>query len=505
MGVAGIAGYLVPLSRRPLVWLGIGWLMVAPLLLIASTIPPTMFDEFAQWLPNTRFLVDHGQFPSLAIPNIWSAKASYPPAIPIIGYSVHDLIGRGSDMAAKIFSVLIAASFGLVLAEYARLSLGIGIALAIGVTFTTVLNPFFDPRIALTAYADTPTGFVIAYLIFVCCRELNEQNARGIWPAVSASVLLVLLRETNIVLIAGGAFGLALTNRHGRVLCAAVVTAAITAFLLWRGYVALAGMPPAITPRAYSDWRWDAPGIVVRSLISDRLANNALLGGSAIGLAVLVAAALMFQKRILRSLWHMLLLASTVAGAWIAFLFWAYVAVFNDDEIHKAASAWRYASQLGPTLLLVCFAMVAALIGARPIFARIRSSPYVMRALVTLACIAPTALVLVTRTHWQIDAQYPGTRALHEIAIALKPIIQGESLSIVHPVDAPSFAVEVDYDLQRPAGASLFSQIIEQASRKGYALDVTGVEIARCPRLMRWTEKGWSDVASSSLLTACNN
>ena len=106
LGVIGIAGYLVGMPRLPLALLIFSWLIVAPLLLIASTIPPTMYDEFAQWLPNTRFLVDHGRFPDVATSNIWSAKAAYPPAVPIIGYGVDALIGRGSEIAAKIFSVL---------------------------------------------------------------------------------------------------------------------------------------------------------------------------------------------------------------------------------------------------------------------------------------------------------------------------------------------------------------------------------------------------------------
>ena len=503
LGVIGIAGYLVPQPQRPLLWLGIGWLMVAPLVLIASTIPPTMFDEFAHWLPNTRFLVEHGQFPDIVSPNVWSFKPSYPPAIPIVGYGVHGLTGRGSEIAAKIFSVLLAASFGLVLAECVSRRLGVAIALAIGVAFATVINPFFDPRTALTAYADTPTGFVLGYLIFVCWRDLDEPNARGVWRAVSAAVLLVLLRETNIVLVAGVAIGLALTNRRGRVLGAMAIAAAIGAFLLWRGYVISAAMPPAMMPRALAEWRWDAPWLVVRSLIVDRLANNPLLGGAAFGLLMLAAAAFVLHRRIFQPLRHLLLLAGTAAAVWTAFLLWSYIAVFNDDEIARAASAWRYMSQLGPTLILVCFGIVAAAIGEKSIAPRARSAFSAKNVVVVLACMIPGGLVLATRAHWQIQSQYPGTRAIHEIATALKPIIGDEPLDVVHPVDAPGFAIEIDYDLHRPVGASVPFQTIDQAGRKGYLLDAKDVESARCPRLMRWTEKGWGEVAAAPLLRAC--
>lgn len=502
LGMVGIAGHLVPQPQRPLLWLGAGWLMIAPLVLIAGTIPPTMFDEFAHWLPNTRFLVEHGQFPDMASPNIWSFKPSYPSAIPILGYGVHGLSGRGSEMAAKVFAVLLAGSFALVLAECVSRRLGVAIALAIGVGFATVLNPFFDPRIALTAYADTPTGFVLGYLIYLCWRDLDEPNARGAWRAVSAAMLLVLLRETNIVLIAGVAIGLALTNARGRALGAMVIVAAIAAFLLWRGYVAAAAMPPAMVPRALAAWRWDAPWLVVRSLIVDRLANNLVIGGGAVALLVLAAVAVVSYWRIFRPIRHLLVLAGAAAGVWIAFLLWSYVAVFNDDEIGRAASAWRYLSQLGPALILVCFAIVGAVIGGKTHHTGPTSTAKSIA--IVLACLIPGALIAATRAHWQIDAQYPGTRAIHEIASALKPVIGNEPLNVVHPVDAPGFAIEIDYDLHRPAGASGAFQTIDQAGRSGYLLDVKDLEIGRCPHLMRWSENAWHEVAGTSLLKACS-
>ena len=171
----------------------------------------------------------------------------------------------------------------------------------------------------------------------------------------------------------------------------------------------------------------------------------------------------------------------------------------------KSLSAWRYLSQLGPTLILVCFAAVAAFIGKKPALTSMRSRHHAMKASAALACIVPACLVVITRNHWQIDLEYPNVRALHEIATALKPMISGEPLSVVHPIDALGFAVQIDYDLRRPAGASSPFLSIDQAPRTDTALDLNGIELAHCPRLIRWTEKGWSEVSSSSLLGACTN
>ena len=504
LGVAGIAGYLMGVPRLPLALLTFTWLIVAPLLLIARTIPPTMYDEFAQWLPNTRFLVDHGRFPDAAIRNIWSAKAAYPPAIPIIGYGVSALIGRGSEMAAKTFSVLLAASFGLTLAELIRHRFGIILAVVTGVSFATVLNPFFDPRIALTAYADAPTGFVLAFLVYAGWRALDENAVRGLGRPIAASVLMILLRESNIVLVAGVAISFGLAGRRGRTLCIAITIASIAVFLVWRGYVSSAAMPPTDRPRALADWHWDAPWLVVRSLITDRFANNLAIGGGVVLLVALVIAALASRWRTFYPLRHLLLICCTVACLWIAFLLWSYVAVFSPQEIARAASTWRYLSQLGPMLILVCFAMLAAAfpVGAEGV-AAMGSAVSSRGKLAIVTCILPGLLVVATRSHWQIDLQYPMKRTIHAVAPAVAPLIGSGDLTVVHPIEAEGIAVEIDYDLHRPAGSSVPTQTLDVDHEHGLVLDATGLENGRCPRLLHRVGAGWTDATPSDLLHYC--
>src|SRR5947209_11552685 len=83
--LVGLGGYVIPGARVPLGWLLLAWLILAPLVFIASTIPPAMIDEFTQWLPNTRFLVERGTFPDATTPNVLSQNPHYPPAIPLLG------------------------------------------------------------------------------------------------------------------------------------------------------------------------------------------------------------------------------------------------------------------------------------------------------------------------------------------------------------------------------------------------------------------------------------
>ena len=499
LGMLGIAGYLIDLPRRPVACLMLGCLAVAPLVLIASAIPPMMYDEFAQWLPNTRFLVDYGKFPDLTNPNIWSAKAAYPPAIPIIGYGVYILSGSGWEFGAKIFSVIVAVSFGLILAQVIRERVGNIFALSIGVSCSTVLNPFFDPRISLTAYADHPTGFIVAFLAYTSWLVVEKQDLRRVGPPIFAGMLLILLRETNVVLVLGVAAGLALIGRRGLFLSLALTSTSLAAFLVWRSYVAYAGIPPAISPRALSDWRWDAPWLVARSLITDRLANHVAIGGGTLLLSGFAILILVSHWQVFRPTRHLLLICSIVSLLWTSFLLWAYVAVFTPEEVARAAAAWRYLAQLGPMFLLVCFAMAAT---AMPVkMPSLRSGVSTKDVFAAATLLMPGLLIIDTWSHWQIDSQYPLKRRVHSVVGIIAPIIGAKPLTVVHPIDASEVALEIDYDLRRPLGSSVPSPRLDE--QQGLVLNVTGFEGAACAHLWLRAGSEWDDVTPTDLMLYC--
>jgi hypothetical protein len=495
----GIVGYLIDLPLLPVACLMLGCLTVAPLLLIASAIPPMMYDEFAQWLPNTRFLVDYGRFPDLTNPNIWSAKAAYPPAIPVLGYGVYILIGSGWEFAAKIFTVIVAVSFGLILAQVIRERVGNIFALSIGVSCSTVLNPFFDPRISLTAYADAPTGFILAFLVYACWLVVEEQDLRRVGLPIFAGMLLILLRETNVVLVAGVAAALALIGRRGRFLSIALVSTSLAAFLLWRSYIVYAGIPPAILPRALSDWRWDAPWLVLESLITERLADHVAIGGGILLLSGFAIGILISRWQVFRPTRHLLLICSIVSLLWTSFLLWAYIAVFSPEEVVRAAAAWRYLAQLGPMFLLVCFAMAATTMPVKVPSVGAGVATTDVFAFATL--LMPGLLIMGTRSHWQIDLQYPLKRRIHSVAEIIAPIIGAKPLTVVHPLDASEVALEIDYDLHRPLGSSVPSSRLDD--QQGLVLNVTGFEGTACAHLLLRADSKRDDVTPTDLLAYC--
>ncbi len=235
VGLFGLAGYLLsPRNAAIVLRLVAAWLVVAPLLLIASTTSPFMADEFTHWLPNTRFLLERDSFSAAADPNIWSGAPGYPPAVPLIGYAIGRSAGSGSELAPKIFCVLLAAGFGLLLAGTLRRRLPSIAAIAAGVAFATVLNPFFDPRLAFTRYADVPSGFVLAFCVQACWQATENPDRHTALRSSATAILLVLLRETNIVLLAGLAAGLLLMGRRGWWPFVGLSVPGGSAFVLWR-------------------------------------------------------------------------------------------------------------------------------------------------------------------------------------------------------------------------------------------------------------------------------
>jgi hypothetical protein len=454
-GLPGLALVLWPASRdRP----GMGFfllaiLLVAPLLWFAAHIPATIFDEFVQWLPNGRTPFERGAFASAANPNIWSGKPDYPPALPMVIVAASWLTGGFDETIGKFLVVMLGAGFGLVLAELMAVRLGVYLAIPLGVAVATLLNPFFDPRVALTSYGDTPTGFVAALTIYAIWRALSGDG--GLWTVRAAfgAVLLVLMRETNVVLVAGlclsvVALGVVRWERGPVIRACLVGFPAAASVLLWRVYLHLAAIVPSMWVRPVADWNWRAPAYVLHALILDRLAGNPMLGLAAFGLIVAVILGIVrYPRRHDSSLNSLIILSGGVAATWLCFLAFAYIAVFQPVEVSNAASVWRYAGQLGPTLLMLAAATFSA--------GRQTASPAGWRP-ATAASLLLILAELATWRHWRVDCRYPDVEAVHRIArvLAADGRIGDRQIFVLNGPEAAWYAVELDYDLHRPANRS---------------------------------------------------
>ncbi|HRQ82661.1 MAG TPA: hypothetical protein PKZ97_16230, partial [Azospirillaceae bacterium] len=343
----------------------------------------------------------------------------------------------------------------------------------------TLFNPFFDPRIAITTYTDTPTGLLLAGAVFALWRggTTDQAAARGDWYWWAGLVFAALaqLRETNIALI-GGLSALALVptlvaaaaapdNKFGAVMRAALsdglrlLGPAAAALILWRLHLAAEGIGPDMAPRPWADWDWSAPLVVLRVLLLDRLGNNLLFGGIALAAALLlpIAAALAWRRCSPAVRWLLALVAGLGLGQ-TALLTFAYTAVFTREEVEAAASAWRYAGQLGPAALLATAVVIG---GVR--FGGIGEArlPRGLRQSAKTSIFWPIGVIAVVfaaqaagRDRWRLECSYGGTVAMAVLSDKLlAPLPPAAVVGISHPTDSPLVRVLVRLVRARHSGS----------------------------------------------------
>jgi hypothetical protein len=469
--------------------------LAAPLGLLVAATPATGFDEFAQWLPNTRYLVEHGRY------WVWpdwigaSSKPGYPNGSVVVALLVSQWVGPEVEAPFKIFVVLLLGGFGAALASLAvasptadparawkRRVAAVG-AMAAG-CLVSFLDPFVDPRISLTALADTPTAVILAMgglvaSLGVGAARRGADGGATSWFAWTGllSLTLVMLRTTNIVLVA--AIGLScgilvLTAKAGglrlRLRWAAILlgpTAAGEA--VWHAYLLTARIGADMTPRPLSDWDWAAPLTVARVFLLDRLSGNLLIAAGAlciVGLALVGGIVVWRRLETEGDDDHppprpLLALTGIITLSFLAFLSWTYIAVFSPDEVARAASLWRYLTELGPLIVLAGCSILFSLVPAR--WWEGRS----LRALTLAgggACVLTLLLPLIARDYYRLDCRYPDVMAARRVADQLRSALRpfgpdapgtAARAAVLHPTMGDWMAYALAFDLRWPASDRL--------------------------------------------------
>jgi hypothetical protein len=461
-------------------------IFVAPMSVLVAGTPAMAFDEFAQWLPNTRYLVEHGHYWNWPEWLGLSSKPGYPNASAVIPLLVSQLAGPDVEAPFKTFVVLLLGGFGAALASLAatRFTADLTRPRAAGLTAAALfaggcliafLDPFMDPRIGFTGYTDMPSGIVIALATLAgaygigATRRTEHATATG-WFAWAGllSLTLVLLRQTNLVLVAALDAGCGLFILCGRTgsprlwLRWALLLAvpAALGLLTWQAHLWAAQIGSDISPRPFAAWDWAAPLTVARAFILDRLADNPLVGGVA---AAFVAAAavggVIIWRRlpghddgVLPSPRVMAGLAAIVSLGFIAFLAWAYIAVFTAEEVAAAASLWRYLSELGPLLVLTGVCVVVSLLPKR------RPNAGLALASTAIGAIALVLFPWVGRSYYRLDCRFPDVAASRAAVAELRPALAPFQASpttparvaVVNPTMGDWMAYALAFDMRWP-------------------------------------------------------
>jgi hypothetical protein len=230
--------------------------------------------------------------------------------------------------------------------------------------------------------------------------------------------------------------------------------------LVWQVHLRAARIGPDIAPRPLAAWDWSAPLTVARAFILDRLADNPLVGGVA---AVLVLAAAVSGVLVWRRLPGdgddisasprvMVGLAAIVSLGFVAFLAWAYIAVFTAQEVAGAASLWRYLSELGPLLVLTGVGVVASLLPKR------RDSLGLALASTAIGAVALLLLPWVGRAYYRLDCRFPDVAAARAAVAELRPALAPfqaspttpSHVAVVNPTMGDWMAYALAFDMRWP-------------------------------------------------------
>jgi len=386
-------------ARRSGASLGLGefarlWALAAPFILIACSMAPSQWDELSHWLPNARYLLAFDRFPGLAAPNLDSAHAGYPQAMPLVLYGVGSVLSRlGIDGwptgAAPVFNIiLLTTAARLVLAvvggdgKNARVSRAAAALLGV-----TILCPTFVPKTVLSAYADSGTAVVIAGAGVSLWANVTSSGPIAVGRRLQLAAVLslgVLLKEDNIaplaaLLAAGvlwewrtrGAFIPAMI----RLGIAGIPMLALAA--IWHGFAAreIPGGQMSLRPPAL--WAWE----IVPSMAAACLKVFAAKGGYALvslGLVGVGATRFARPRGPVDGAGALAFLAGATFLGYNLFLAIAYVSVFDPAEGVVAVSFWRYNTHLGLLGVSAAVGLLAAWGWSMPRRARV---PVVLAAL----------------------------------------------------------------------------------------------------------------------------
>src|SRR5260221_4858017 len=185
-----------------------------PLILVVVGMRVSQWDELAQWLPNTQFLIAQHRFPSAALPNPGSTLPGYPYALPLVGYVTSLLPGGSSDRAGLLFNLLLllAAAWTIadIIAERRDAALHSPSAIlsstlaewgmAAGALIAAIpLNPSFVPKLVFSNYSDSATACMLAMTAVIGTRWLPaalmqrpERHGLAVARACGATALIGL-------------------------------------------------------------------------------------------------------------------------------------------------------------------------------------------------------------------------------------------------------------------------------------------------------------------------
>ena len=431
-------------------------ILAAPLIVLVGAMMPSQWDEFTQWLPNARFLFEYDTFPRTGLPKSPSAFPGYPYGLPLVIYLTSRLAGFLVEGAGALFNLLLLVGFGVMIARLARAVVGsdeggAGQGMqggrrappmgwgwcALGLLAVTVLSPTFVTKIVFSAYSDAGTAVltgaatILVWLMLDALAGDDGARARALaWQAGLVFTAMLNLRQANLVLWVILLAAVALVAlRDSRIpvrslslLLPQLAALPLVVYVAWQlylaGHMASGGfslMPP-------SQWHL--------SLIPDIVARMALIASKkGVYFGLMLVAVFCGIRGLVKMRGEFDRLAVIAAATFLGynfFLFFAYVAAFDDYDALRAASYWRYNMHLGG--VAVAFgAYGLALLWRRHVAGRVR----VRLGGIAVALIIALPIALSHKVRFDNDPTKQFVRAMgDDIARLVKPVTRMVSIDV---------------------------------------------------------------------------
>lgn len=363
------------IAKWPVLWrvLVIG----APLVVLAAAMRISQWDEFSQWLPNAMYLLRFDSFPRADLPVSPSRFPAYPHGLALIVFGASRLAGRVVEAAGGMANVLLLLLLAPAYLSVVRRGLGAGDAwargwraAAFGLLGATVLGGTFVQKLVFTHYSDAPTAAVLALLGYLLWRLLNRLagdedggTASAAWQAGLVLSAFLFLKQTNLVLavlLLGGVGVVVLRDPSIRIaeflrLLPALLVPGAIVYLGWRYHVVhnIDAGEFELLPR--ESWLVDQSFVILARMAEIASKKAAYFGIMAVISALGIRSLLRFHGALSR----FTIMVGVVFVGYVVFLWAMYIVAFGSYEGPRAASFWRYNTQLG-----LLGAMAAAYCGA---------------------------------------------------------------------------------------------------------------------------------------------
>jgi hypothetical protein len=433
-------------------------LLFAPLLLLASAMVASQWDEFSHWLPTQRYLFEAERFPTRDRPETGASFPAYPYAWPLLGYLASRAVGRFLESAGGVLNVMLLVTFALLTARLMRETLGRSIptwsGLALGGLAVTLFNPTFVQKVVLTAYADVATAAMVGFAGVLAWKMLDAEAVgdrsaaiRLSWHAGLAFLVLVALKQATLVLfilIVGAVVLVALRDPAIRLialirLLPGLIVPPLVVYAVWRYHVAneLSGREFTITP--VSQWLVALIPEIVWKMIT-------VLAKKGFYFALMLAAVAFGVRGFVRardSFDRLAILVGAVFLGYNAFLLFTYVTAFGEFDALRAASLWRYNLHLG--LLGVAFGVV----GASLVWRRFVAERWTWSRVAWLPIVLMVALPIGFAPKLRFDREPPKPhfRAVAARVAAMMPAAAG--VIVLDPSGSGESGVITKYHLDR--------------------------------------------------------